>query len=242
MTFDWTTFALQLVNVLILLAILRHFLFRPVAGMIDKRRTETAAALDAAEQARREAEAATARAQAEADASAAARHEVLATAAAEAEASRAALLEKARAEAAKIVEEGRAARMREAAASEARTMANARELAVTIAARAVAAQPKTAAGYAERLAAALDAMDPAERAALLNGGELRLMAPEAPADQDIEAAQAALARYGATAALETDPSLIAGLELRSGSGVVRNSLAHDLDLIAKALNNGRPAA
>ena len=95
MTFDWVTFGFQLVNVLVLLAILRHFLFRPVAGVIARRQAETDATLKAAADARAGAEAATARAKAEAEATAAARHEVLVKAQAEAEAQRAAILQKA---------------------------------------------------------------------------------------------------------------------------------------------------
>jgi F0F1-type ATP synthase membrane subunit b/b' len=40
-SFDWATFAFQLVNVLILLAILRRFLFKPIAGIIAERQAET---------------------------------------------------------------------------------------------------------------------------------------------------------------------------------------------------------
>ena len=73
MGFDLTTFALQLVNVLVLLAILKHFLFRPVVEIIARRQAETEAALKGAESARAAAEAATEAAQAEAEATRAAR-------------------------------------------------------------------------------------------------------------------------------------------------------------------------
>ena len=49
MEFDWVTFGLQAVNVLVLLAILRHFLFRPIVAIIAKRQQETEAAMDKAE-------------------------------------------------------------------------------------------------------------------------------------------------------------------------------------------------
>ncbi len=58
MNFDWVTFSFQLVNVLVLLAILRHFLFRPVADIIAQRQAETDAALRAAETAKADADAA----------------------------------------------------------------------------------------------------------------------------------------------------------------------------------------
>lgn len=242
MSFDWTTFALQLVNVLVLLVILRHFLFRPVAAIIERRRAETQAALDAANAARAAADVAQADARAEAEASAAARDDVLRKAAAEAEAKRAALLDQARAESARIVEEGRAARARETAAAEERTMAQVRDLAAAIATRALGAQPAGPDGYVARLAEALERMDAAARAALLGGGNLALVAARPLAAPDLDRARKVLARYGATAALATDPRLIAGLELRSDSGVLRNSLAHDLDLLVRAMHDVRPAA
>lgn len=242
MTFDWTTFALQLVNVLVLLAILRHFLFRPVAAIIAKRRAETQAALDAANTARAEAEAATARAHTEAEASAAARAGVLEKAEADAEEQRRKLLASAHAEAERIIAEGRAALTRDEAAATARRMAQLRELAAAVATRALAAQPAGPQGYADRLAATLRAMTDSERAALLKGGNLQLVSPDDVPAATLKAAQDALSNYGATAQLTQDPDLIAGLELRSDSGVLRNSLAHDLDQISSAMQDDRASA
>ena len=48
----------------------------------------------------------------------------------------------------------------------------------------------------------------------------------------------ALLPIGCRPIRETDPDLIAGLELRSGSGVLRNSLAHDLQTLADAMKHG----
>lgn len=48
MTFDWTTFAFQIVNFLVLVALLGRFLYRPVAAAIAARRAETAALLERA--------------------------------------------------------------------------------------------------------------------------------------------------------------------------------------------------
>jgi len=242
MTFDWTTFALQLVNLLVLLAILRHFLFRPVAAIIAKRRDDTQAALDAANAAKAEADAATARARAEAEASAAARADVLNKAAEEAEAQRSKLLEKARAEADKVVADGRAALSRDEAAHAARMTAQMRDLSAAIASRALAAQPPTPEGYVARLADVLKQMDEQERTALLKGGNLTIVAPSDLDAPILDKAREALAAYGATAAVATQGDLIAGLELRSDSGVLRNSLAHDLDQISKAMHDDRRTA
>ena len=86
-----------------------------------------------------------------------------------------------------------------------------------------------------RLATALDALSPDERAAILAGSHLRLAAAEPLTVPEAQAVTAALQTLGIAPDVETDPDLIAGLELRSDTGVVRNSLAHDLDTIAKAL-------
>ncbi len=57
MGIDWTTFVLEIVNFLVLVWLLKRFLYRPVKSMIERRRQEVEARLAEAEQARREAEA-----------------------------------------------------------------------------------------------------------------------------------------------------------------------------------------
>jgi F-type H+-transporting ATPase subunit b len=242
MSFDWTTFAFQIVNVLVLLAILTHFLFRPVAGIIQKRQAETDAAIARAEATQAEAKAATERARAEAEANAAARRDVLAKAQDEAMAERARLVEDARAEAAKLVKAAQAEADDLVAKSEARTLARARDLAEMIAARAFAAQPRppTSAGYAERLAEAVTALPDNSRTAMFGSGSLTLVSAQPLSDADMAAVQAAMASIPGLGSMKpevvVDPTLIAGLDLRAASGVVRNSLAHDLARIAEALD------
>lgn len=237
MSFDWATFGLQLLNILILLAILRHFLFRPVAAIIAQRQAQAQALLDEAAAARAAAEAATAAAQAEAQATVRARAEVLTATQQQAASEHAATLEAAHAEAARIIAEARKTRAAEASAEAARGLSRARDLASDIAARALAAQPADIAGYLTRLSAALAAMPAPERSALLTGGSLRLLSAASLSDSDLAAARVAFAAYGVDPAPATDPALIAGLELRSDSGAVRNSLAHDLDRIARAMRD-----
>ncbi|WP_232014652.1 hypothetical protein [Cereibacter sphaeroides] len=70
------------------------------------------------------------------------------------------------------------------------------------------------------------------RAALASGAGLRLAAP-APLAQVPEVAGLP------PLPVETDPALIAGLELRSANGVLHNSLAHDIGRIAEALTHER---
>lgn len=242
MNFDWTTFALQVVNVVVLLAILQHFLFRPVAAIIAKRRADEQRALDEAAKARAEAEKATEKARAEAASIAAARGEAIRKAVEEGEAQRKEILAKARAEAAKIIADARAAAAREEAARKAEILAELRDLAVTVAARALAAQPESPSGYVTRLAKALDGMDEEAREALLRGGNLTLVSAGSLPKSAREKAHALLARYGAEAQERTDPKLIAGLELVSDSGVLHNSLAHDLETLSEAMQNEPHAA
>ena len=60
MKFDLSTFIFQVLNFAVLLLILYRVVFRPVREIMEKRRAQVAASLDAADQARREAEALTA--------------------------------------------------------------------------------------------------------------------------------------------------------------------------------------
>ena len=240
MSFDWVTFGFQIVNVLLLLAILRYFLFRPVANVIARRQAETDAALEAAEKAKAEAKAATQKAQAEADATATARQEVLDQARKDAEAERLALLEKAHAEAEKIVSEGHAAHERNIHESKAQQMARVRDLAAAIAERALTAQPQDVASYVSRLIASLQQMPPAERGALLNGGNLTLMSASPLSDRDLNLVKSALEPFEIAPDISIAPQLIAGLELQSDSGVIRNSLAHDLEQITEAMRDDGP--
>lgn len=56
MELDWTTFALEVLNFLILVWLLQRFLYRPVRAVIERRRASIAADIQRAETARSEAE------------------------------------------------------------------------------------------------------------------------------------------------------------------------------------------
>ena len=53
MQFDWTTFALEIVNFLVLVWILRRFLYRPVTDVIARRAAEVEHRLTGAHEASR---------------------------------------------------------------------------------------------------------------------------------------------------------------------------------------------
>jgi F-type H+-transporting ATPase subunit b len=56
MSFSWTTFALQAVNFLILVWLLKRFLFKPVGNLVAERKAEIVRAQAEAEAARQSAE------------------------------------------------------------------------------------------------------------------------------------------------------------------------------------------
>ena len=237
MSFDWWTFGLQAANVLILLALLRHFLFRPVAGILEQRRQDTAAALATAAAARQAARDAETRATAEADSLRTQRETLLAQARDEAETLRQDRIAAARAEAARIIADGRAAMDHETRARADQRLHQTADLALAVARRALAAQPAGLPGYATRLADLLAAMPAPQRAALLQGTGLHLVSASPPDAAERAAIHAALAPYVDAPRIETDPGLIAGLDLCSDTGIVRNALDHDIDRIARALHD-----
>lgn len=246
MEFDWVTFGFQAVNVLVLLAILRHFLFRPIVAIIAKRQQATEAAMDKAAKAQAEAETAAEEARLAAAQTHDARADALSRAATEGEAQRKALIRSAHQEAAKIVEAARAQALQIKEDAGADTLRRARDLAEAIARRALSelpAPPDTAV-FAARLGNALDAMSQTARDGLLGGENLRIVSARALTAAELEAIKAILGPFGVKEpGTEVDPGLIAGLDLRSSSGVVRNSLAHSLTQISEALHDDdRPGA
>lgn len=247
MQFDWWTFAFQLVNIAVLLWLLGRFLFRPVARIIAERQAQTDRALKEAEEAKQAARDAEEAARAERDHVAAERVELLEKAREEAEAQKNDLLSKAKKDAADIVRKARAEAKQAMEEERAEELGRAAKLSIAIAGRLMADLPGDARidGYPERLVAALAALDENEKSAILADGEnLRLVAPR----KLTKAEQAAVNRKVAPALphagplpFEVDESLIAGLELRSRHGAVRNSLAADLARMAEALNGDEEA-
>jgi F-type H+-transporting ATPase subunit b len=240
MGFDWITFAFQVVNVLILLAILRHFLFRPVARIIAERQAEIARTLSEAEKTKAAAAKAGEDARAEAEKTAAARHDALARARAEAEAQAATILEAARDEAEKIKAAAREEAQAEQRRAEAEQLARASALALDLAERLMQSLPedRRVAGYAARLAEVLASLPADRRRALFDSETPQLIAPRPLSDSEAAEVQAALAPYfKTTPPVSVDPGLIAGLELRGRHGSIGNSLRHDLTRIAQVARN-----
>jgi F-type H+-transporting ATPase subunit b len=241
MRIDWWTLALQTINALVLIWLLAHFLFRPVAGIIADRQ-KVARALIA------DAEAAKLAAVQERDAAAretqqllAERGEALKAVAVEAAAQRQALLRAA---------QGDADAVRAAAASQ---VASARIdqdklaaeraclLAVDIAARLLDRLPGNARvnGFIDGIAAGVAQLPEPARAALgADGAAPVLAAPRALSPQEQERCRTMLTtclKRDVSVNFEVDPQLIAGLELRSPHALVRNSFGAELARIKEAL-------
>ncbi|WP_353476222.1 F0F1 ATP synthase subunit delta (plasmid) [Salipiger sp. H15] len=240
MSFDWWTLGLQTVNVLVLLWILSHFLFRPVSGMLEKRQAAATDALEHARAARTEAEAALAEARAGDAAVAERRAGLLAGAQQEAEDARRQLLEEARKEAAQLRAEAGAEALRSRAEAARALQDEAADLAIDIARRLLGRMPEEgrSAGFIAGLAGAVADLPEQTRDGLGAAGPVPVRAASAMSADEIGALKARLAEVlgrEIDLALTVDPGLIAGLELDAPHAVVRNHLRADLDRIRQEL-------
>ena len=113
MQIDWWTLGLQTINFLVLVWLLKHFLFRPVRRILDQRREAVAKTLAAASTSRAEAEALRQSLETSRDAIADERADILQKAHSEAEAERQAALKAAQAEAESILRQARASLQKE---------------------------------------------------------------------------------------------------------------------------------
>jgi F-type H+-transporting ATPase subunit b len=242
MRFDWSTLVLQTVNVLVLLWLLRRFLFRPIVDIIVARK-------NAAEQML--AQAATARSETEASAEALARHErelaadrdrVLADARASAEAEQTRLLALAKDQAVQLRNAADAALEREREQMRHELEKEAGDLAVTIASHLLGRVPAPAVNAAllQSLGAWLSDVAPNELESLAMAEEALEVVTATPLDAAARAACATMLaqRLGHTPMLRfrADPSLIAGVELRNSHARLYNNWRADLDRIAQELN------
>lgn len=232
MRIDWWTLALQLVNFAILVWLLQRFLWRPVVRLVDARRADIDARFEAAR-------AAEARAKTQQDAVASERagmagerQAIIAAAERQAEEAATARLQRAEREAAEFLDGARKslAKEREAALAEAQHAAV--DLGAEIARRLIdeLPMPLRAEAWLERIETALAALPAAERDRLVrdcaDGGQVRIVTASAlPADV-ASAWQTRLSeRLGdrIAVAFQTDPALIAGVELHLPHAVLHFS-------------------
>jgi len=244
MTIDWWTLGIQTFNVVILVWLLGRFFWRPVAAMIEQRRSTAQTTLQEAEASQAEAKAALAEIAKTRAGFAAERDAILAAAQEDA----------AKAGQARLAEEATAAATREATAKAAIAQEradaekawanNAGILATDIAGRLAARLDGTAvrAAFLGWLVQGIRAQPEAVRqAAAVEGAglEATTATPLDPAEQDHcrEAIGKALGGHPAIT-FKVDPGLIAGFELRGPHLAVGNSWRADLARIQKDLAHG----
>ncbi len=243
MQFDWWTFLLQVINVLVLIWLLNHFLYRPITAIIAKRKAETAKLLEDTQQARKAAQEAQAEARAQAAKTAAERLAVLEAAKSAAAGQAKAILAQADVEAAKRVAEAMQSAQRSLLQVRALEDRKSTRLAVAISQKLMASLPQDArvAGYPERLETAIGKLDDEQKAAIFSrGSAIRIVSARALTKAEIAAVRAVIktaAGKSVPLSFVTDPGLVAGLELRSRHGVIHNSLKSDLAHIREALED-----
>jgi F-type H+-transporting ATPase subunit b len=244
MTFDWWTLGLQTVNIVILVWLLQRFFWAPIANMIAERRAASQKALAEARAARDEAKATLADIDRTRAGFAAERDKILADARAESERAGAAKLAEAAQQAATLVAAAEASVAKDQEVAARAWASRSSDLAVEIAKRLAARLdgPAVRSTFLEwALAAIRELPDTARRAAAQSSSAIEATSamPLDPAEE-ARATQSIVAAFGAPVPIRftTDPSLIAGLELRADHLVVANSWRADLIRILAELAHG----
>jgi F-type H+-transporting ATPase subunit b len=240
MRIDWWTLGLQTVNVLILVAILAHFLFRPVIAIMAERQAAAAKLISDAEAEKARAIAAREIAQAESAKIAAARDAVMRQAAEEANAQCESALAAAKAEADQMRASAETEMRLGRAAAEAAASDRSARLAVDVAQKLVGRLPESARvdGFIDGLAKALASLPEASRNGFGAGEPAKLTASRALTPAESQSCRDAFARAigrPVDFAVAVDPALIAGLEIETSHAVVRNSFREDLKRIVEEL-------
>jgi F-type H+-transporting ATPase subunit b len=239
MTIDWWTLGLQTVNVVVLVWLLQRFFWRPVASMIELRRTTTDAAIAEVEATRARAAVALAETQKTRGEFAREREAILSAAHDSAEQERSRILADAANAAAALEVTANAAIEKAKQAAEAAWSERSSRLAVEIAGRLAARLDGVTvrACFLDWLVKAIDALSDAERQAT----NLEAISATAldPAEQE-RASKLIGKAFGGnpTITFNTDQALIAGLELHGQHLLISNSWRADLAKILEDLTHG----
>lgn len=244
MTIDWWTIGFQTVNVLILIWLLGHFFFQPLADMIAARKAAAASILDEAEASRTDARQELQAIEETRAGFAAERSAIVEKARSEAEAVRARMLEAAKAEAARHLELANADISARSQAERSALEADAGHLAIAIAERLLRRLDGEALTriFLDDLVKEIQRLPEGERRALTADGVRFTAVSAAPLSEDERAfcrdrLAEALGR-APDLAFETDASLIAGLELKGEHLSVANSWRADLEAVRAELDRG----
>ena len=236
MQLDWTTFALEVVNFLVLVWILRHFFLKPIGSTIEKRRLATQAVLEQAREKEKAAESLKSAFEtrlAEWNAEREAARHALET---ELEKARATGLERFRAELAGEREKAQARDAREAQDRTVREQQHALAIAMQFASKLLAhiASPEVEARLIRTTLDDLRALNPGQFARRANGETARSAqvssAHPLPEDtrKEISGALKILLAGDVPVEFAVDGSLLAGLRIRIGARVIDANLADEL--------------
>jgi F-type H+-transporting ATPase subunit b len=249
MTFSWWTFALQAVNFLILVWLLRRFLFKPVTAMVARRKEEIArgmAEVAAEKQAtlKLQQDLQAQRAGIEAE-----RRKAIDEQRAQLAAENKKMIDEARAEAQKIRAQAATQIGAERATASQQLFSETVELAMNLAERLVreVALPSIEQTFMTRVLDYLDRLSAPERAALVShlGSNPVVVTTAHPLGATEEAAwrEQLGQRIGAAANLEftSDPALIAGAEIKFPSAILRFNWRDALTSAAKEINRNEHA-
>lgn len=243
MTIQWWTVGLQAVNVTILVWLLARFFWRPVAGIIEQRRTAAIQVLAEAETKRNEANNALVEIQRIRSGFDKEREAIITAAHDSAEQERKALLVSAAKDVAALEASAKMSIEKERHAAEQAWVERASRLAVEIAKRLVSRLEGPAAGAAflDVLLREIRALPEPVRKAMVGDGvvlEAVSATPLQPVDQQRQRQLIAEA-FGASPEItfKEDPGLIAGLELHGPHLVIKNSWRADLAKILADLSD-----
>jgi len=238
-----STFVFQVVNFLVLVLVLRRWLYRPVLAMIERRQQEVEAPLAAAAADRKAAAEQRADAERLLAQARGAGEQALAQAAQESQARREELLAEARRAADELAARQRAELAQERAGVESQLRARAADVAVALAQGLLAPAGGAGAtdGLLDQAVAAVEAMNPRQRA--LGGAgagvEVQVLTatPLAPARRGAvtDRLRSALGSQ-VVVGFSEDPALIAGAEIHLPTAVVRQSWRDQLATARQALS------
>ncbi len=237
MTIDWWTLGLQTINVLILVWLLGHFFWRPVAAMIEQRRVAAQATLAEAEAKKAEATAVLADIERTRAGFAREREAILISARESAEQTRAARLAETAKEVAALEAAAKTGLTKETQAAEEAWAARSARLAVDIARRLAGRLDGSSvrAAFLDWLLKEIGGLpDATRRAATADGIVLHAVsATPLEASEQEQCRQRIANAFGASPRIifTADASLIAGLELHGPDFVVANSWRADLTRI-----------
>ncbi|MEP7173515.1 MAG: F0F1 ATP synthase subunit delta [Aestuariivirga sp.] len=243
MKIDWWTVGLQAVNVLILVGLLYHFFWRPVAQIIEKRRKQAQNFLDEAKAKRDEAQAAMLEIDKTRAGFAKERDGILATAKAEAEKAKVTARVSAKDDAEALRSKAQVEIAQDAASAKKAKANQAVALAIQIASRLVARLdgPAVETAFLTWLVEGIKNMSPEARHAV--GGKdvtLNLMsAAPLKSPQRAKISKTIATAFGSKPKITfvVDPTLIAGFEIHSPHFILSNSWKADLARIGKDLRN-----